>query len=127
MATNKKAPSIKKPSGRPKGSEAKCATVRVKQAKATRSIDVKKRRVTFKVRAESGSRVFLAGTFNNWDTSAKQMVDKKGDGNFTAVILLAPGSYEYKFLIDGTWCADPECKEWLQNEHGTLNSVIKID
>jgi hypothetical protein len=41
-------------------------------------------------------------------------------------VKLAPGTYQYKFVIDGTWCADPECADFVQNEHGTLNSVITV-
>ncbi len=83
-------------------------------------------RVEFSVRAEIGSKVFLAGSFNNWDPTAKEMVDKKGDGIYTVTVSLTPGTYEYKFVIDGTWCADPECADWVQNDHGTLNSVKHV-
>lgn len=84
------------------------------------------RRVAFSVRAEVGSKVFLAGTFNDWNPTAKAMADKKNEGVFTVTVNLAPGSYQYKFVIDGTWCADPECPDWVQNEHGTLNSVKTV-
>ena len=86
----------------------------------------KKRLITFTYRAEAGSKVFLSGTFNNWNPTAKQMTEKKKNGIYTAVVKLAPGSYEYKFVIDGTWCADPECADWVQNDHGTLNSVKHV-
>ena len=86
----------------------------------------KTQRVAFSVRAEVGSKVFLAGTFNDWDPTAKELADKKGDGMFTATLLLAPGAHQYKFVIDGTWCADPENPEWIQNDHGTLNSVKHV-
>jgi 1,4-alpha-glucan branching enzyme len=85
-----------------------------------------KHRVTFSVRAESGAKVFLAGNFNGWDPAAKEMTDPRGEGVYTAVLLLAPGDYQYKFVIDGTWCADPECPDWTPNEHGTLNSVKHV-
>ncbi len=94
---------------------------------AARKNEPKKQRVTFSVRAEPGSTVYLAGTFNNWDPTDKLMADKKGDGLYTATLNLAPGTYEYKFVIDGTWCADPECPDWVQNELGTLNSVKRVD
>ena len=71
--------------------------------------------------------VFLAGNFNNWDPTAKQMTDKKNDGLFTTTISLVPGEYQYKFIINGTWCADPECADWVQNEHGTLNSIRRVE
>ena len=82
--------------------------------------------VTFTVRAESGKAVYLAGTFNNWDPAGKKMLEKKGDGVYSVAIKLVPGTYQYKFVIDGTWCADPENRDFVQNDHGTLNSVITV-
>ncbi len=84
-------------------------------------------RVTFRVRAEIGSKVYLAGCFNDWNPSDKPMTDKKGDGEFTCTLTLPKGRYEYKFVINGTWCADPECTDWVQNNMGTLNSVKVVD
>lgn len=87
----------------------------------------KTQRVTFAIRADPGSTVFLAGSFNSWDPTAKRMTDKNGEGLFTVVIPLTPGEYQYKFVINGTWCADPECADWVQNEHGTLNSIKRVE
>ncbi len=83
--------------------------------------------VTFSVRAEPGSKVFLAGTFNNWNPTAMVMTDDKGDGVYTATLYLPAGAHAYKFVIDGTWCADPECADCVQNEHGTLNSLKHVN
>lgn len=91
--------------------------------KKTKAAAPKNTRVTFSVRAEVGSKVFLAGCFNGWDPTAKQMTDKEGNGTFTCSLNLPKGKYEYKFVINGTWCADPECTDWVQNDMGTLNSV----
>ena len=84
-------------------------------------------RVTIRVRAAIGSKVYLAGCFNDWNPSDKPMTDKKGDGEFTCTLTLPKGRYEYKFVINGTWCADPECTDWVQNNMGTLNSVKVVD
>ena len=84
------------------------------------------RRVTFTVRADAGKTVYLAGCFNKWNPTGKQMLDKKNAGVYSTTIKLAPGTYQYKFVIDGTWCADPECADFVQNDHGTLNSVITV-
>lgn len=100
----------------------KCAAKAPKAEKAE-----KKSRVTFRVRAEVGSKVFLAGCFNNWDPTAKQMEDKKGTGEFTCCMNLAKGKYEYKFVINGVWCADAECPDWVQNDMGSMNSVKIVD
>ena len=82
--------------------------------------------VTFTVRADAGKSVYLAGSFNQWNPTGKKMLDKKNEGVYTTTVKLAPGRYEYKFVIDGVWCADPENLDFVQNDHGTLNSVIAV-
>lgn len=84
-------------------------------------------RVSFSVRAEPGSKVFIAGSFNDWNPQVKELLDKKGNGLYACVMCLKNGSHQYKFVINGTWCADPECTDWMQNSMGTLNSVKIID
>lgn len=82
--------------------------------------------VTFTVHADKGKAVYLAGVFNQWSLTAKKMAYKAKSGIYTATIKLAPGSYEYKFVIDGTWCADPENANSVPNDQGTFNSVIDV-
>jgi len=98
-----------------------------KVAKKAAKPSAKTQRVTFSVHAKPGSEVFLAGAFNDWNPSAKRMIDKQGDGLYAVTLTLAKGTYEYKFVIDGTWCADPECPDWVPNDHGTLNSVKNVE
>ena len=85
-----------------------------------------RKRVTFSLAADAGSEVYVAGDFNNWDPVGKKLTDKNNNGVYSAVVTLAPGEYEYKFIINGTWCVDPNCTEWRQNSLGTLNSVIHV-
>ena len=82
--------------------------------------------VTFTVHAAKGKAVYLAGVFNQWSLTAKKMAYKAKSGIYTATVKLAPGSYEYKFVIDGTWCADPENANSVPNDQGTFNSVIEV-
>ena len=82
--------------------------------------------VTFTLHGEKGRAVYLAGEFNEWDPTAKKMAYKARSGIYTATVKLAPGSYQYKFVIDGTWCADPENVNGVPNDHGTFNSVIEV-
>ena len=84
------------------------------------------RRVTFTVRAETGKAVYLAGSFNQWNTTGKKMTDKKKDGVYSTTVKLEPGTYEYKFVIDGVWCSDPENLDVVKNDCGTLNSVVTV-
>lgn len=95
--------------------------------KAPAKAAAKNVRVTFRVRAEVGSKVFLAGAFNDWDPNVKPMADKEGTGEFVCTVTLPKGRHEYKYVINGAWCADPECADWVQNDMGTINSVKVVE
>ena len=97
-----------------------------KPAKAAKASKAAAKRVTFTFREEAGKTVCLAGSFNGWDPAAKKMKDAKKNGVYAATIKLAPGTYEYKFVVDGVWQADPECADFVQNDCGTLNSVLTV-
>jgi len=94
---------------------------------AKKATSPKRRRVKFEVLAEPNSKVFLAGTFNDWSDSAKELTEKDGDGCYSGTLLLAPGEYEYKFIINGDWQIDAENPNFNQNKMGTLNSVVKVE
>ena len=98
-------------------------TAKIAAPKAAR---VAKQSVTFTVHAEKGKAVYVAGEFNGWDPAAKKMAYKAKDGVYAATINLVPGEYQYKFVIDGTWCADPENVNSVQNDQGTFNSVVTV-
>ena len=102
----------------------KCATKCA--AKKTAAKKPATKNVTFTVHADKGKAVYLAGVFNQWSLTAKKMAYKAKSGIYTATVKLAPGSYEYKFVIDGTWCADPENANSVPNDQGTFNSVIVV-
>ena len=55
------------------------------------------------------------------------MADQDGNGVYNVVLALPPGTYEYKFHINGVWCADPGNPNFKQNSLGTLNSVIIVE
>ena len=96
---------------------------------AAKKVAVKKvatKNVVFTVHAEKGKTVYLAGEFNNWNPTAKKMAYIAKNGLYSATVKLAPGSYQYKFVIDGTWCADPENVNAVANDQGTFNSVIDV-
>ena len=50
----------------------------------------------------------------------------RGAGLWQTTLALKPGRYQYKFVVDGEWMADPEAKQNVFNVHGTLNSVIEV-
>jgi hypothetical protein len=66
--------------------------------------------VVFNYRPDNKPRqIFLAGKFNDWNPSNDRFLlkDDDGDGTFSITVKLAPGTYEYKFVIDGQWTKDP--------------------
>jgi len=71
--------------------------------------------------------VFLAGTFNDWNDSKTRMTDGDNDGTYTVSLLLAPGTYHYKFVVDGNWQQDPANPEGVEDGFGGQNSVLKVD
>ena len=85
------------------------------------------KRVTFQVKASPKSLVALAGTFNQWDTKRHIMKDIKHTGTYTITLMLPKGEYEYKFVVNGNWLVDRECRNWVRNSYGTINSVIKVE
>ncbi|MBN1671970.1 MAG: isoamylase early set domain-containing protein [Kiritimatiellae bacterium] len=84
-----------------------------------------KKRVQFQIKADAGSEVYVAGTFNGWNPKKNKLKSGKG-GTYATSLMLPAGRHEYKFIIDGTWCVDPECPEWAPNGLGSLNSVITV-
>ena len=107
----------------------KCATAKVVTKKAAKPVAKKvakpvAKAVTFTFHADKGKAVYVAGEFNKWNPTAKKMAYKAGV--YTATVKLAAGTYQYKFVIDGTWCADPENVNSVANDQGTFNSVIEV-
>jgi len=85
----------------------------------------KKGRISFKLEAPEAKQVSLMGDFNNWNPKTHVMKkDKKGV--WIKTILIAPGRYEYKFLVDGGWWNDPHNDQTVFNTFGSINNVLVI-
>jgi len=67
--------------------------------------------------------VAVAGSFNSWQP---EQVSATGNGSFAKELTIAPGRYEYMFVVDGQWMADPNAKEFAPNPFGGQNSVLVI-
>ena len=67
--------------------------------------------VTFQVDLNDYSGAYgtvnLNGSFNGWCGACAAMTDANADGVYDLTISLAPGTYEYKFTLDG-WTAQEE-------------------
>ena len=84
-----------------------------------------KKRVTFSLSAPDAAAVTVTGSFCNWETNSAALT-KGPDGVWKKIILLAPGRYEYRFLVDGEWRDDPTAAERTANEFGTENCVLHV-
>jgi 1,4-alpha-glucan branching enzyme len=69
--------------------------------------------------------VSVAGTFNDWNPTAKAM-HPVGSGHWLKETVLAPGSYEYCLVVDGQWMPDPAARHTVPNPFGGLNSVLVV-
>jgi 1,4-alpha-glucan branching enzyme len=84
----------------------------------------KKGTVKFVLPANGGThKVQLAGDFSAWQPVVMR---KQKDGSYMATVELGPGTYEYKFLLDGEWVVDPDNNAWALNPFGTVNSVAQV-
>ncbi|HOC94161.1 MAG TPA: glycogen-binding domain-containing protein [bacterium] len=81
--------------------------------------------VVFSLNAPGADTVLILGDFNGWDQKNGGM-KKNQKGVWKKSFSLSPGTYQYKFLVDGDWRLDPECGELVTNVYGTLNSVISV-
>jgi 1,4-alpha-glucan branching enzyme len=86
---------------------------------------VKKHRVKFLLDSPKAKMVSLVGDFNNWKDSTHPMKKNK-DGIWEKSVVLPPGSYEYKFFVEGQWLNDPGNDQACTNSFGTLNNIIDV-
>lgn len=84
-------------------------------------------KVTFELTATNASTVSLVGDFNEWKNEATPLKKLK-NGNFkVALDLPANQSFEYKFIVDGSYTNDPEADKLIWNSFAnTENSLLEL-
>lgn len=82
--------------------------------------------VVFTYAGPAKTGVALCGDFNAWATTADRMT-QAADGTWTLTRKLAPGSYAYKFLVDGaSWKNDEGNPQSKDDGFGGKNSIIVV-
>ena len=81
--------------------------------------------VRFEFTHPTAGTVCVAGTFNQWQPERKTL-HSSGVGHWWKETALAPGTYEYCFVVDGQWIPDPLAKETVSNPFGGRNSILKV-
>ena len=85
------------------------------------------RRVCFRVRAPSDQAVYVAGTFNGWNSRQNRLWQGPfSKGIHTTYLSLQPGRYEYKFVFGRDWFPDPDNPDTVHDGHGSVNSVLRV-
>lgn len=93
--------------------------------RSTKKVSVK-HTVAFEYYGPDATSVTLVGEFNGWDPEARPLKRDPG-GMWKATVRLEPGSYQYKFVVDGQrWEEDPVNLLRVHNQHGTYNSVRNV-
>ena len=87
---------------------------------------VKRRRILFSLVNPQAREVSVAGEFNGWNPATHPM-KSNGNGNWQKIMMLPPGQYEYKFLVDGQWRNDPSNPDRTPNCYGTYNDILKVN
>ena len=88
-----------------------------------------KKEVLIQFQDERAGDVRVAGDFNGWvpDKNVASRVEVNGPSRvWTKVLQLAPGTYQYRCVIDGEWCIDPGNPDSVAGPMGHPNSVLHV-
>ena len=73
--------------------------------------------------------VRIAGDFNGWvpDKGVRSLIEAEGPRRvWTKILQLPPGTYEYRYVVDGEWREDPENPQVTTSSVGGRNSVLVV-
>lgn len=73
----------------------------------------------------SAGQVCIAGTFNGWNPEAGKMTCRH-DGKWVKDLIIEPGTYEYRLVVDGRWVPDPRADHSVVNPFGERNSLLTV-
>jgi hypothetical protein len=83
------------------------------------------RKVHLEFVSTSARNVVVVGSFNAWNAESGGMT-RTGHGKWIKDFRLAPGTYEYHFLVDGHWVQDPNADHSVTNADGEQNSLLSV-
>lgn len=82
--------------------------------------------VVFDLKAPVHADVRIAGDFNNWNPESLSFSGIPEEPRWRKQFSLQPGSYRYKYLLDGQWIEDPGNEKTEDDSFGGINSLITI-
>jgi 1,4-alpha-glucan branching enzyme len=81
--------------------------------------------IHLKLYRPDANEVFVAGSFNDWQPRGIPL-HLFSEGEWEVDLMLKPGIYEYRFVVDGQWTDDPLAARFAANPFGGLNSVLDV-
>ena len=87
------------------------------------------REVVVQYRDPAASDVRIAGDFNGWvpDKNVRSLVQAEGvERVWTKILHLPPGTYHYRYVVDGEWREDPDNPQAEPGPVGGRNSVLVV-
>jgi chromosome partitioning protein len=87
------------------------------------------REVVVEYRDPRAGEVRIAGDFNGWipDKDVESRIGSEGsDRIWTKILHLTPGTYQYRYVVDGEWREDPANERVVAGPTGGRNSVLVV-
>jgi len=88
------------------------------------------REIIVRYRDADASDVRIAGDFNGWipDKGVRSLIESEGQTRvWTKILQLPPGTYQYRYVVDGHWRDDPDNPETVSSEVGGHNSLLVVN
>ena len=101
----------------------------LRPVRPAREVEQASREIVIRFRNRDAADVRLAGDFNGWvpDKDVQSTVESEGSTRvWTKVLSLPPGTYEYRYVVDGEWREDPENPLAVPAPVGGRNSVLVV-
>jgi len=87
------------------------------------AIDTSKKKITLRLPDYINAHfVTVAGSFNNWNNAIQPM--HWINGAWETTIQLTPGTYRYKFVVDGVWITDPKNPNFNKD---SFDSILEVN
>jgi len=93
---------------------------------AAASVSPEMKRVVLSLEAPDTIPVKVAGDFNDW--TPEDLVPSHSEGRtvWKKVITIPPGTYQYKYVVDGRWIPDPFNNRVSEDIYGGYNSILSV-
>ena len=109
--------------------EASAPATRIAEDLETPPATAEPRQIELHFRDMTAGDVRIAGDFNGWvpDKGVRSIIEGQGDTRiWTKVLQLKPGTYEYRYVVDGEWREDPDNPESVTGSTGRAHSILVV-